>query len=80
MFLNASDFPSHEISEAFGSNGKDPSASSNRKHVVARSEPSRAQMRTTQLRPLVPADEPPNLELPVPLNVVGPSGLPFGLP
>ena len=46
-------------------------------------EPSyahRVQLRRTQLRPLVPGDEPPNWELPVPLNEVGPFGSPFGLP
>ena len=33
-----------------------------------------------QLRPLVPGESPPNWEDPVPLNVVGPAAVPFGLP
>ena len=30
--------------------------------------------------PVVPGDEPPNWEEPVPLKEVGPSAVPFGLP
>ena len=33
-----------------------------------------------QFFPEVPGDEPPNLEEPVPLSVVGPPAVPFGLP
>jgi hypothetical protein len=33
-----------------------------------------------QFLPLVPGNEPPYWEDPVPLNVVGPSAVPFGLP
>jgi len=33
-----------------------------------------------QLWPLVPGEEPPNAESPVPLSVVGPPAVPFGFP